>query len=95
MSVFPTEIEAMPGRHPAVIGSGVIGRPDERRSQVPVAFIMLDEDWRGDRTEAGKGAWCRASMATCKVPAIPFVEALPMTATGKLTKEELARLLSA
>ena len=70
MSVFPAEIEAMLGRHPAVLGSGVIGRPDERRGQVPVAFIMLDPDRRDDLTETGLAEWCRANMATYKVPEI-------------------------
>lgn len=93
MSVFPAEIEAMLGRHPAVIGSGVIGRPDERRGQAPVAFVMLDAEKCGDLTEAALAAWCRENMATYKVPEIHFVDALPMTATGKVKKEELSKLL--
>ncbi len=93
MSVFPAEIEAMLGRHPAVIGSGVIGRPDERRGQVPVAFVMLDPEKRSDLTEAGLAVWCRANMATYKVPEIHFVDSMPMTATGKVKKEELSKLL--
>ena len=39
--------------------------------------------------------WCRANMATYKVPEIRIVESLPMTATGKVKKEELAKLLAA
>lgn len=94
MSVFPAEIEAMLGRHPAVIGSAVIGRPDERRGQVPVAFLLLDPARRAAwPTAAAMAEWCRASMATYKVPEIRIVESLPMTATGKVKKEELARLL--
>ena len=38
-------------------------------------------------------AWCRENMAGYKAPEIRFVEALPMTATGKVKKEELAKLL--
>ncbi|MBX6747153.1 MAG: AMP-binding protein, partial [Acetobacteraceae bacterium] len=94
MSVFPAEIEAMLGRHPAVIGSGVIGRPDEKRGQVPVAFVLLDPERRNGLTEAALAEWCRANMATYKVPEIRFVDSLPMTATGKVKKEELSRLLT-
>jgi len=94
MSVFPAEIEAMLGRHPAVIGSGVIGRPDEKRGQVPVAFVLLDPERRDGLTEAALAEWCRANMATYKVPEIRFVDSLPMTATGKVKKEELGRLLT-
>jgi acyl-CoA synthetase (AMP-forming)/AMP-acid ligase II len=43
-------------------------------------------------TEAELAAWCRQNMATYKVPEIRFVDSLPMTATGKVKKEELAAL---
>jgi long-chain acyl-CoA synthetase len=92
MSVFPAEIEAMLGRHPAVIGSGVVGRPDEARGQVPVAFVLLAQDAVGKLTQQELTAWCQANMATYKVPEIRFVDSLPMTATGKVKKEELAKL---
>jgi long-chain acyl-CoA synthetase len=39
--------------------------------------------------------WCRADIATYKVPEIRIVKCLPMTATGKVKKEEPARLLAA
>jgi long-chain acyl-CoA synthetase len=93
MSVFPAEIEALLGQHPAVLGSAVIGRADEARGQVPVAFVMLDSDRGADLTAAELEAWCRRNMAGYKVPTVHVVEALPMTATGKVKKEELARLL--
>ena len=93
MTVFLAEIEALPGRHPAIIGSGVIGRADETRGQVPVGFVRLDP-------KPGKGvsaddlrAWCTDAMATFKIPEIRIVDALPMTATGKVRKGELEKLL--
>ncbi len=92
MSVFPAEIEALLGQHPAVVGSGVIGRADETRGQAPVAFVLADPT--AGLTEAALGAWCRQNMATYKVPAIHIVESLPMTATGKVKKDELTRLLA-
>jgi acyl-CoA synthetase (AMP-forming)/AMP-acid ligase II len=92
MSVFPAEIEALLGQHPAVAGSGVIGRADEARGQAPVAFVLAKEG--AGLTEAALAAWCRQNMATYKVPAIHIVDQLPMTATGKVKKEELARLLA-
>ncbi len=90
MSVFPAEIEALLGQHPAVIGSGVIGRPDERRGQVPAAYVLADP--AAGLTEAALAEWCRQNMATYKVPTIHIVDSLPMTATGKVKKEELAKL---
>lgn len=93
MSVFPAEIEALLGQHPGVIGSGVIGVADAERGQAPVAFVRLHPDHRGRITEADLTDWCRRNMATYKVPRIRFVDALPMTATGKVKKEELSRYL--
>lgn len=45
-------------------------------------------------TAEALAAWCRENMATYKVPAIRLVDALPMTATGKVKKEELRGLLA-
>lgn len=93
MSVFPAELEAMLGRHPAIVGSGVIGREDADRGQVPVAFVRLDPE-KGRGLEASDiEAWCGETMATYKRPEVRIVDELPMTATGKVKKEELAKLL--
>jgi acyl-CoA synthetase (AMP-forming)/AMP-acid ligase II len=92
MSVFPTELEAMLGQHPAVLGSGVIGIDDEQRGQVPVAFVMVDP--ASGLSEDALQAWCRENMASYKVPRVHFVEQLPMTATGKVKKHELEALLA-
>jgi acyl-CoA synthetase (AMP-forming)/AMP-acid ligase II len=94
MSVFPAEIEAFLGQHPAVVGSGVIGRADERSGEVPVAFVVVDPARRADVDARALEAWCRENLATYKVPEIHVVEALPLTATGKVKKDELARLLA-
>lgn len=91
MSVFPAEIEAVLGQHPAVTGSGVVGREDEERGQVPVAFITVH---RGAATPQDITAFCKERLAGYKVPEVRIVDALPMTATGKVRKEELARLLA-
>lgn len=92
MSVFPTELEAMLGQHPAVLGSGVIGIADEQRGQRPVAFVMVDP--AAGLTEDALQAWCRDNMASYKVPQVRFIEQLPMTATGKVKKHELEALLA-
>lgn len=36
--------------------------------------------------------WCREHMAVYKVPEIRIVDSLPLTATGKVRKEELSKL---
>lgn len=93
MSVFPAELEALLGQHPDVLGSGVVGRPDADKGEVPVAFIRLRE---GSTLSApALTAWCRENMASYKLPEIRFVDALPMTATGKVKKHELQAQLAA
>ena len=86
MSVFPAEIEALLGQHPAVLGSAVLGRPDEDRGQLPIAFVMLKPEAAGTLDEAALTARCRANMAIYKVPLLRIVDALPLTATGKVRK---------
>ena len=89
MSVFPPEIEALLGQHPKVLGSGVVGREDANKGQVPVAFVQLKPEIIGTITPAELQAWCAERMAVYKVPEIRFIAALPMTATGKVKKQEL------
>lgn len=91
MSVFPTEIEMLLARHPAVVASGVVGRKDAKRGEVPVAFVRL---LAGASISAEDlTAWCRENMASYKVPEIRLMDALPMTATGKVKRGDLAKSL--
>jgi fatty-acyl-CoA synthase len=93
MSVFPPEIEAVLGQHPAVLGSGVIGRTDPQRGEVPVAFVLLKPEADAATAVQSLTDWCASRMATYKLPEIRLVSALPMTATGKVKKQDLATLL--
>lgn len=92
MSVFPAEIEAVLGQHPDIAGSGVIGRSDPDRGQVPVAFIRLNAGSATASPDAIR-AWLAERIAVYKVPEIRVLDELPMTATGKVKKGELAAFL--
>jgi fatty-acyl-CoA synthase/long-chain acyl-CoA synthetase len=91
MSVFPSELEALLGQHPAILASAVLGRSDQERGQLPVAFVVLKPG--SEETAASLQAWCREAMAIYKVPQIHLLDSLPMTATGKVKKNELEGLL--
>lgn len=93
MSVFPAEIEAVLGQHPAVTGSGVVGQVDDVRGQVPIAFVTLHPEFRNSVSAADIATFCRERLAVYKIPEVRIAEALPMTATGKVRKEELYKLL--
>ena len=87
MSVFPSELEALLGQHPAILASAVIGAPDAERGQRPLAFVVLRPDSGEDAASLQR--WCRDGMAGYKVPEVRVVAALPMTATGKVRKDAL------
>ena len=93
MSVFPAELEAVLVRHPAVLSCAVVGRSDGERGQVPVAFHpparSLAGATHGAMHQASLTAWCRELMAGYKVPQIRLVDALPLTGTGKVRKDQL------
>ncbi len=93
MSVFPPEIEAVLGQHPAVLGSGVVGRTDAQRGEVPVAFVLLKPEADAATAVQSLTDWCASRMASYKLPEIRLVPSLPMTATGKVKKQDLALLL--
>lgn len=87
MSVFPSELESMLGQHPELLASAVIGKPDPKRGESPLAFVVITPG--STATAETLVAWCREVMAGYKVPEVRIVDSLPMTATGKVKKNEL------
>ncbi|SHH85403.1 AMP-binding protein [Streptomyces sp. 3214.6] len=82
------EVEEALLRHPDVVETAVVGRPDERRGQVVVAFAVLREGARRD-TEALR-VFVQQELAPYKCPReFVFLDALPRTATGKLQRFRL------
>jgi len=85
-NVYPREIEEVLLEQPGVREAAVVGVPDERRGERPVAYFA------GDADEAGLEAACRRQLASFKVPAaFVRVEALPRNALGKVQKHRLGR----
>ena len=69
---------------PGVREAAVVGVPDERRGERPVAFFA------GDADPAALEAACRRQLASFKVPAaFVRVDALPRNALGKVEKARL------
>ena len=93
MSVFPTEIEVLLNQHPDVDSCSVVGMPDPRTGEIPVACV-IPADGGAELTEESLVAWCKENMATYKVPRIRILEEFPMTTTGKVKKEELKQSLA-
>jgi O-succinylbenzoic acid--CoA ligase len=90
-NIYPAELEAILLSHPAVEEAAVIGLPDARWGQAPVAAVKLRPG--AAPGEAQLLEFCRAQLAGYKLPrAIRFVDALPRNAAGKVLRERLRSL---
>lgn len=87
-NVAGPEVEAGLLTHPAVAECGVVGRPDEERGQVIVAYVVLKPGHSGDAALVkALQDHCKATMAPYKYPReLHFVDKLPRTETGKLQR---------
>jgi len=83
--VWPSEVELMLFRHPAVLEACVIAAKDEYRGETVKAIIVLRADAVGQVTPQQIIDWARENMAAYKVPRIvDFVDALPKSGAGKV-----------
>ena len=86
--IGPAEIEDCLMTHPAVATVGVVGKPDELRTEIVKAYIVL-------KSEAGASAqelqdYVKERLAHYSYPReVEFLEELPMTVTGKVIRKEL------
>lgn len=82
--VMPDDVRGALEAHPAVAGAAVVGRPDERLGETPVAMVEL----RGDSGTAAStdelADYLRTRLARYEVPTeIAIVDAIPRTPSGK------------
>ena len=96
--IGPSEIENCLVRHPAVANAAVVPSPDEMRGNIVKAFIVLAPGYApSPALEADIAQHVRQHLAPYEYPKeIEFIDALPMTTTGKvqrkvLRERELAR----
>jgi long-chain acyl-CoA synthetase len=88
-NVYPREVEEVLMTHPAVSLAAVIGVPDSAHGEEVKAFVILKPGAAATPEELI--AWSKENMAAYKYPrVVEIVEALPMTATGKILKRELS-----
>lgn len=87
-NVDPVEVEAFFLNHEAVNKVQVVGVPDRRMSEIPVAFVVLEA---GKQAQAGElAAFAKGKLASFKIPRhFVFLDEYPMTSSGKVKKFEL------
>lgn len=86
-NIYPAEIEKVISGLAGVTGVAVIGRPDPKWGETPVAIVE-----RSDQALDEKAVieFCKGKLAGYKVPkSVSFVDSLPRTPTGKVKKTVL------
>ena len=88
-NVYPAEVEAVLAAHPGVAEAAVLGRPDPARGDETVLAYVVTEPG-AELTAAELLGWAARSLARFKLPAqVTFVDSLPHSATGKVSKARL------
>ena len=89
--IGPVEIEDCLLKHPAIALAAVIGKPDLLRTEIVKAFIVLKPEFIPSATlERDIQEFVRKRLSVYEYPReIAFVEALPMTTTGKIMRRLL------
>ncbi|HUA67881.1 MAG TPA: long-chain fatty acid--CoA ligase [Candidatus Saccharimonadales bacterium] len=88
INVYPREIEEVIYQFPGVKEAAVIGVPDARKGEQPVAFVAALEGQTVD--EKALLQFVREKLADYKVPKrVVFLSALPRNTTGKILKTAL------
>jgi acetyl-CoA synthetase len=91
--IGPAEIESCLVKHPAVANAAVIGKPDETRGSIVKAFIVLQPGHPPSEDLVQQiQTHVRGLLAPYEYPReIEFIDALPMTTTGKVQRKELRK----
>lgn len=91
-NVYPREIEELLHTHPAVQEAAVIGIPDPKRGEIPLAFVVARSG--GVITEEAVMQFCRDNLASYKmIKAVKFIDALPRNPNQKVLKRELRNMV--
>jgi fatty-acyl-CoA synthase len=87
-NIASSEIERVLYEHESVLEAAVVGRPDVRWGEVPVAYIVLHPAAATTPDELIEH--CRQQLARFKIPkAVLLIDALPRNPSGKVLKREL------
>ena len=89
--IGPAEIEDCLLKHDAIAQAAVIGKPDDLRTEIVKAFIVLKDGHRGSETLVAEiQDFVRTTLSVYEYPReIAFIDALPMTSTGKIMRKDL------
>lgn len=88
LNVYPSEVERVLHKHPAVADCAVFGLPDRKWGEAVTAAIVRRPDAKVSAEELI--VFCDGKIASFKKPKqVLFVEQIPRTPTGKILRREL------
>jgi long-chain acyl-CoA synthetase len=89
-NIYPTEVENVLLKHPAVFKAAVIGQDEAMSGQIPVAFVAIKN--RDAKMEQFLHDLCKDNLASYKIPRkFICLDDLPMNSTGMIDKKQLQR----
>jgi acyl-CoA synthetase (AMP-forming)/AMP-acid ligase II len=90
-NLYPSDLEAVLSKHPAVLDVAVVGVPSEQWGETPVAFVVQQA---ADRASAAELLhWTNAQLGkTQRLSDLVFIDTLPRSPIGKVLKRELRDL---
>jgi acyl-CoA synthetase (AMP-forming)/AMP-acid ligase II len=93
--VAPAEVESVLLEHPAVRDCGVVGCKNDEAGEIPVAFVVLRDGFVADTgMEVELCGFVADRLTHYKQPrAVRFIDAVPKTASGKILRRELRKVL--
>jgi len=90
MNVYPRMVEELLYQHPDIVEAAVVGEPNARHGEVPIAHVVLHEE--ATVTVSEIRAYCLENLGRYQVPRKVIIRALlPKNAAGKILKRELRR----
>ena len=91
-NIYPAELEQVLVKHPEIAEAAVVGKPDAKWGEIPVAFVVKHAN--SGVSEEEIIAHCRRNLASYKcVKEVHFIPAIPKNALGKVLKKELRLLV--
>ncbi len=90
MNVYPRMVEEVLYQHPQISEAAVVGEPNARHGEVPIAHVVLQEN--AETTAPEIRAYCLENLGHHQVPRkVLLRSSLPKNAAGKVLKRELRR----
>ena len=88
-NIASSEVERVLYEHESVVEAAVVGRPDERWGEVPVAFVVVARRRDDDARRARSSTAAASSRSSRSRRPSSFIDALPRNPSGKVLKREL------